>query len=142
MKKEQMEALLTSLLGCGYLDLDILDGCEYDMIDLIGIARDEMGYEKLDINNLCCAMFEMGKREIQDFLNDRIEELKDNDDLTEEEKTELDQLETLEIFEDISSFHNFIDTSISIDKNADIYTEYLKSALDNFEEKTGFSIGY
>lgn len=48
----------------------------------------------------------------------------------------------LDPFEDIQSFHNFIDTYIWIDADdkIEIYKKYVKEALDQFEEMTGFEI--
>lgn len=140
MKEDQMRALLTSLLDCGYRDLDILDSCEYDFSDLVDQVK-EMGYEKIDINNLCFAMFEIGKREIQEKIEERIEELRESED-SESDIEKLKELESLSAYDDIESYHNYIDTSIYIndsDKSA-IYEKHLKEELDKFENDTGFSI--
>lgn len=136
--------LLTALLNCGYLDLVILKDCEYDFSDLIEIVKDYDG--EININSLCSAMFELGKGDMQEAINNRIEELEEIelDELQEEEQEELKALKELNPFEDIESFHNSLDTSIYFpydSDKADIYKKYMQDALDNFENMTGFNIG-
>lgn len=134
MEKGQMEDLLIAILDCGYLDLKILDGCKYDIRELIDNLHD-MGYTKVDINNLCYAMFDKGLCELNEAIYNRIEE---------EDNNELKALfKELNPFEDTESYHNYIDTSISFtddDKEA-IYKKYFKDELDLFEHNTGFTIG-
>jgi len=137
--RDWKDILLTKLLDCGYADLQILEDCEYDFDDLIS-EIEAMGYEKPDINNLCFAMFQLALNDFQDTIDERINELKEQDELTEEEQEELDAIEGLDVREDTESYHNYIDTSIWFNNNEDIYIKYFQSALDDFEEHTGFSI--
>lgn len=137
--RDWKDILLTKLLDCGYADLQILEDCEYDFDDLIS-EIEAMGYKKPDINNLCFAMFQLALNDFQDTIDERINELKEQDELTEEEQEELDAIEGLDVREDTESYHNCIDTSIWFNNNEDIYIKYFQSALDDFEEHTGFSI--
>lgn len=145
MTNEQMTDLLTALLDCGYLDLRILNECEYNMIDLIEEV-DSMGYEKIDINNLCFAMFQLGLRDMQESISERISDLENEEELGEFEKGELEALKELEPFDDFESFHNYIDTHIYLSQYAnhkeEMYQNYCEKELNHFEKMTGFSIGF
>lgn len=136
-----MRDLLTALLKCGWMDLDILLDCQYDFDELVDDFRDNFGATTtIDVNNLAYAMFDKGKSEIRQFIEDRIETLKDEDELSEEEQQELDALQGLEPYEDIESFHNFIDTSVYFSDNQELYEKYCSEALDTFTKNTGFSL--
>lgn len=143
MKTEQMKDLLTVLLDCGYLDLRVIENCEYDFSELLEEVRD-MGYEKPNLNNLAYAMFHVGTRDISSSIENRIGDLSaDSESLNQEDQEELQALKQLEPFEDIESFHNYIDTSIYFscsDEKRDIYMKYCESELDHFSQNTGFSI--
>lgn len=152
MSKDMMENLLINLLDCGYLDLRVLNGCEYDISDLIEECK-EMGYEKPDLNNLAYAMFYIGKNDLQEAIDERIVNLEDaisdglvDDDQEKKEGIEkqIEELKTLDAREDFESFHNYLDTSIYLSNHAEekreIYEKYLQKELDQFEENTGFSL--
>lgn len=133
--------LLVALLDCGYADVYILEGCEYDMGEIV--ERCESNFGKLDINLLCITMFERGMDDIVTFVTDRICELEaigNERDLDEEEQMELDALSELAPYEDIESFHNYIDTSIWVAQHNETYELYCKEALQEFEEMTGYCI--
>ena len=139
------EDLLTSILDCGYGDLYLLEDCQYD----IGyIVEDCIAtFENLDINNLVSIMFDYGLRDIEEAISDRIcelEAIQNERELDEDEEEELTALRTLEPFEDMQSFYNYIDTHIWIDadEKVDTYKKYMQEALDHFCEMTGFEITY
>lgn len=137
-KNEILTNLLSSVLGCGYLDIQILEGVEYDWDDIIDTLKDN-GME-LNVNTLMNEVFEVGKTEISSYILDRLEELEELEEKSEGEEEEYKKLLELDVYEDIESFHNYIDTSIYFVKNGEIYTEYLMEQLDYFEEMTGFRI--
>ena len=134
--------LLVELLGCGYGDLSVLEGCRYDFSEIIEECYSVYG--KLELNALARIMFEFGIREIGDYINDRIEEIEDaveeEDMLSAELKEELYDLRDLDVYEDIQSFHNFLDTSIWVCNHNETYEKYLEKALDMFSENTGYCI--
>lgn len=139
------EDLLTSILDCGYGDLYLLEDCQYDIGEIVEDCIATFG--GLKINNLVRIMFDYGLRDIETARDDRICELEaipNERELDEDEEDELATLRTLEPFEDMQSFHNFIDTHIWIDAKEKVpaYTKYLKEALDHFCEMTGFEITY
>lgn len=158
-----MTDLLTSVLDCGYADLDVLMNCKYDISDLMDEVRD-MGYQMPNLNNLAMAMFYIGRRAIQEWIDNRKDEVeeeidaiddwfKDNEahalgDIADEETRKealeemLKALEGLEPQEDIESFHNFMDTSVyfSSGEKKEIYIKYCKDALDEFYDNTGYCL--
>ena len=134
--------LLIELLGCGYADLSVLEGCKYDFSDIIEECYSVYG--KLELNALAKIMFDFGIREIGEYIDNRIDELanyvEEEDELPEELREELNALRDLYVYEDIQSFHNFLDTSIWICNHNDVYKKYLGEALLTFEENTGYYI--
>jgi len=145
-ENEIMTDLLTGLLNCGYRDLDNIMDCKYDMEDLIEEVKNS-GDESIDINNLTYAMFEKGKEEIRTSIENRIEEIEEEINNTEDKKEiknlkkELKEIKNLDPYEDIGSFHNYCDTSIYFNEDkGDIYKKYFQEALDEFYENTGFNI--
>ena len=139
------EDLLTEICDCGYGDLYLLEDCEYDLGEIVEECQTTFG--NLKINNLVRTMFDFGLRDIEDAIKTRLAEF---DDIVEEkgrlskaEIEERDALETLEPFEDMQSFHNYIDTHIWVDakEQVNIYPAYMQEALNRFCEMTGFEIG-
>ena len=76
-------------------------------------------------------------------MDDRICELEASSnewELDADEEEELSALRALNPEEDIDSYHNFVDTHVWFENNADVYHTYMQEALDNFAEGTGFEI--
>lgn len=134
--------LLVELLGCGYGDLSVLEDCRYDFSEIIEECYEVYG--KMELNALARIMFDFGIREIGDYINNRIEEIEDmveeEDMLSEELREELHALRDLDVYEDIQSFHNFLDTSIWVCNHHKTYKKYLEEALDTFANNTGYCI--
>lgn len=134
--------LLVELLGCGYADLSVLEGCRYDFSEIIDECYSVYG--KLELNALAKIMFEFGIREIGDYICDRINSIEygvdDENMLSEELREELNALRDLDVGEDIQSFHNYLDTSIWVCNHEETYEKYLGEALDTFAKNTGYCI--
>lgn len=138
------EDLLTVILDCGYGDLYLLENCQYDMEEIIEECIATFG--NIKINNLVRIMFDFGLRDIETARDDRIceiEAIQNERELDEEEREDLEALKQLEPFEDICSFHNYIDTHIWIDNDSKrpVYEKHLSDALKRFTDMTGFTIG-
>lgn len=136
------DALLCSLLGCGSLDLVLLDGIEFDWDDVIDRADFE-SFEDADLNSLMRAVVSLGIDGIAEAIDERVsllETLEESGNLPDDDADELRQLTTLEPREDIESFHNCLDTHVYFAKNGDIYRKYLGEPIEEFEENTGFPI--
>lgn len=132
------DTFLCALLGCGTADLSLLDDCDVDMYDVVEECRDR--YEDMEINNVVRTIFDMGIQAIETICNEKIAELKGRGNLSPVESVELEELLQLSPWRDVKSYHNFLDTSVWIDQNGEIYRELLPDALQEFERITGFSI--
>lgn len=134
--------LLVELLGCGYADLSVLEGCKYDFSDIIEECYSVYG--KLELNALAKIMFDIGISEIENYIEHRIEEIEDSVEyenmLHEELRKELHALRELDPHDDIESFHNYLDTSIWVNNHKRTYKRYLGPALDRFADDTGYCI--
>lgn len=151
--------LLIELLDCGYADLSVLEDCKYDMRDMVERCKWELG--NITLNGLASVMFDLGREDIESkrlSLIDDLEAEKDEWDkalergqeLTEEDQERYDALENdidllkeFDVYENLESFHNYLDTSIWVSGTSDDerIKELLKDAFDEFEENTGYSIG-
>lgn len=142
MDKDRLMLLLSEILDCGIIDLSIMDGCKYDFGDVLKGASDSG--DSFDINELCRAMFNLGKDDMVNNINKRISRLDSNPNLTKEKIEELACLQQLNPYEDIESYHNYSDTSIYVRTDISgrdvLYEKYCKREFKMFEEMTGFSI--
>lgn len=139
------EDLLTAILDCGYGDLYLLEGCRYDIGEIVEECMQICN--RLEINTLVRIMFEFGLSDIDTARNDRIceiEAIQNERELDEEEEIELRMLRKMEPLRDFASYHNYIDTHIwlATKENGDAYQRYLGNAIKNFREMTGFEIGF
>lgn len=137
------ENLLLALLGCGTLDLDMLDDVKYDFYDIID-QLDGQPIQEAGFNGLMRAVVDVGIIHIKEALEDRLRELRwnrDNDNLSDRETEELNALEQIDPDDDIRSYHNCLDTNVWFERNGAVYRTYLSEAVDSFEENTGLCIG-
>lgn len=134
------EMLLCAILDCGIADLSVIEDCEYDMEEIAEECRFQFG--KVSLNGMSECIFYKGKRGIQDAIDDRINEIEDIDEesRTSDEREEYVDLLSLNPYEDIEEFHNFLDTSVWFKKNGSLYKKYVPSALERFEQNTGYYI--
>lgn len=131
------ETALCCLLDCGTADLSLLDDVDVDIYDTLKECREEYG--DTNINNIVRVIFDIGTQELQSFVNGRIAELEGQDELSEEEDEELDALRKCEPYDDVRSYHNYLDTSVWFEEHAEIYAKYARPGIEAFEELTGFS---
>lgn len=138
------ESLLCAILDCGCMDLSVLDDVQCDWEDVIedlnqrGMTLPEAGF-----NGLMRSVVYVGLSHLQTAINDRIcelEAIEGERDLEPEEQEELDRLRDLSPYDDIESWHNYLDSSAYFEKNEDTYREYLQDALDAFRYDTGFNL--
>lgn len=143
------EDFLMNLLNCGVLDLKLIDDVGYDWCDILdGETLGEMlsdgSRQRETLNYIMRRVVEFGIDQLTTAVADRICELEaipDERELDVDEEEELEALRTLNPEEDIENYHNFIDTHVWFENNADAYRTYLQEALDDFTEGTGFEIG-
>ena len=139
---------LISILHCGVCDLGLIDDVGYNWCDILdsetlGEMLSGGSRQREILNYLMRRVVEFGIEQITTAVDDRICELEaiPNDrELDADEEKELSALRALNPEEDIDSYHNFIDTHVWFENNADVYHTYMQEALDNFAEGTGFEI--
>ena len=139
---------LISILHCGVCDLSLIDDVGYNWCDILdsetlGRMLSSGSRQRDTLNYLMRRVVEFGIRQITTAVDDRICELEaiPNDrELDADEEKELSALRALNPEEDIDSYHNFVDTHVWFENNADVYHTYMQEALDNFAEGTGFEI--
>lgn len=143
------EDFLMNLLNCGVLDLKLIDDVGYDWCDILdgemlGEMLSDGSRQRETLNYIMRRVVEFGIDQLTTAVADRICELEaitNERELDVDEEEELEALRTLNPEEDIESYHNFIDTHVWFENNADVYRTYLQEALDDFVEGTGFEIG-
>ena len=136
------DSLLLTLLGCGTLDLEMLEDIHYDFDDVID-RLDGLSIQEAGFNGLMRAVVDVGIIHIQEALEEKLAELhgyRDEGVMTEGDKRELQALEQLDPDRDIRSYHNCLDTSVWFEQNGSAYRRYLSEAIDSFEENTGLYI--
>lgn len=137
---------LMSILHCGVCDLSLIDDVGYNWCDILDsetLGEMLSSGSRQRLNYLMRRVVEFGIRQITTAVDDRICELEaiPNDrELDADEEKELSALRALNPEEDIDSYHNFVDTHVWFENNADVYHTYMQEALDNFTEGTGFEI--
>lgn len=137
---------LMSILHCGVCDLSLIDDVGYNWCDILDsetLGEMLSSGSRQRLNYLMRRVVEFGIRQITTAVDDRICELEaiPNDrELDADEEKELSALRALNPEEDIDSYHNFVDTHVWFENNADVYHTYMQEALDNFAEGTGFEI--
>ena len=128
---------LISILNCRLIDDVGYNWC--DILDSETLGKMLSG----TLNYLMRRVVEFGIEQITTAVDDRICELEANSnewELDADEEEELSALRALNPEEDIDSYHNFVDTHVWFENNADVYHTYMQEALDNFAEGTGFEI--
>ncbi|MFZ7768231.1 hypothetical protein [Bacillus licheniformis] len=102
MKLEQTKTLLVELLDCGWLDLQALECIERNFSDIIDYHNNNYGEnEKITLNSLLDANFQLTLSEVNDFIQDKIEELEEN-----EEYDKANELKALDVYDDFKTFIN------------------------------------
>lgn len=139
---------LMSILHCGVCDLSLIDDVGYNWCDILdsetlGEMLSGGSRQRDTLNYLMRRVVEFGIKQITTAVDDRICELEaiPNDrELDADEEKELSALRALNPEEDIDSYHNFVNTHVWFENNADVYHTYMQEALDNFAKGTGFEI--
>ena len=139
---------LMSILNCGVWDLSLIDDVGYNWCDILdsetlGEMLSGGSRQRETLNYLMRRVVEFGIEQITTAVDDRICELEaisNERELDADEEKELSALRALNPEEDIDSCHNFVDTHVWFENNADVYHTYMQEARDNFAEGTGFEI--
>lgn len=137
--------LLCELLECGALDLQVIDGCKYDISDIIAEVK---GYnEKITLSTLVMAIFNLFQNEVRELIDFKLGEITDEvlrlDNSDSEIVTQLIEIEEkltrLNPFDDFELWFNYLDTNMSISTNEEIYNFYIRE-IDDLVEKSGLTL--
>lgn len=139
MTFSSVEDFLIAILDCGYGDLRLIEDVKYDWSEILS----ELDIGIFRLNFIMEGVFNHGFGKMQDAIISRMNELNEERsyrELDDEEETELKKLQELNPFDDFSVFINFIDTHVWCRNNSEIYSKYMRDALDEFGDNTGFYI--
>lgn len=138
------EDFLMTFIGCGQLDLQLIDDVEYDWCDV---------FEYLDLS--CCgerklaaimsAVFYLGKSRMKEAIEERIDYLEDTEKtygISDEQRTELNELKELNPFKDLVETFNYLDTHITCVYHKAVYEVFLSKELADFADETGFEVEF
>lgn len=138
------EDFLTTFLGCGQLDLQLIDDVGYDWCDVLAnLDLSCCGDRKLPA--IMSAVFGLGKSKLAEAISERIDYLEDTKKtygISEEKETELEELKELDPYEDLEEFHNYLDTHITCVNHKAVYEAYLAKELKDFAGGTGFEVEF
>ena len=96
--------LLITILDCGYIDLNLLENCEYSMYDITDYCTTNFG--KINFSLIIESIFNIGQSNLLNEIKNRIEELKQYKEISIEEQTELEELRKLDGNSWWSNFNN------------------------------------
>lgn len=133
---DNKDYILACVLDCGIADISIIEDCKYDWNEIVEDTK--TNYGNVNLGNIFFTIMNFGQGDLANKISERIEELEGQEERGVEESEELESLKKLDVYEDIETFFNYLDTHVYIIKNEEIYRKYLEEALDDFEENTGF----
>lgn len=139
-----MQELLTGVLKCGYADLEMLGQFdEYNMEQLIEYL-DECGME-IELNNLVWAGVQLAFREVQEDIEGKLELMADEIANLPEDDEHREYIEeiidmNLILSDECETYHNYLDSHVTLLSNVEIYQEFFQDELDRFEQLTGFTL--
>lgn len=138
------EDFLMAFIGCGQLDLKLIDNVQYDWCDVLEyLDLSRCGDRKLSA--IMSAVFYLGKSRLEEAITERIDYLEDTEKtygISEEQKNELNELKELDPYEDLEEYHNYIDTHITCVNHKAVYEVFLSKELADFADGTGFEVEF
>lgn len=150
--------MVEEMLKCGSLDIQMLDKCEYDYDD-IKSNIDYLRVEDIDINTILASCIDFFisniQYEIENKINETESDLKELERYIDENngnvdikyvedremlEQELEELQSLNAYDDIEYYTNYLDTSVYIvDRDTrELYSKYLKEEVEKENERLGF----
>lgn len=121
------EDFLMTFIGCGQLDLQLIDDVEYDWCDVLErVDFTCLGERKMSA--IMHAVFDVGKDEINEAIRERIDYLEDTKKtygISEEQENELKDLKKLNPYNDLEEYHNYLDTHVTCVNHKSVYKKFL-----------------
>ena len=151
--------MVSEMLKCGFLDIEMLDKCDYSYDDIKDYIEDYK-IKDIDINIILGACINYFQNMIQEKIDEKITEtesdlkgLEDYEDtyngnISYEDtnaiidlRKKLEELQNLSACDDIEYYTNCLDTSVYIvdDEVREIYKKYLKDEVEKENEMLGFA---
>lgn len=145
MNELQMTNLLSAILDCGVADISILDGVEYDWDRVISEAKQESEMTdgaSLNLQSLFNAVINIGLSNIDGIIEKRKEDMEDDDFIDEHGLQVLKDHESLNPYEDFTTYFNYLDSHVYVSKNQELYKKYFENEIEVFEKNTGFEVKF
>lgn len=125
------EDFLMTFIGCGQLDLQLIDDVEYDWCDVLErVDFTCLGERKMSA--IMHAVFDVGKDEINEAIRERIDYLEDTKKtygISEEQENELKDLKKLNPYNDLEEYHNYLDTHVTCVNHKSVYKKFYRKSL-------------
>ena len=140
----EVEELFANLLNCGTSDWACLDSCNVDIREIAKEIVENEG-RMPDLEDILDRIFQHGIEMMKNAVEDKIQELGlllnnlSEKDL-QETKEVLEKIEALNPSEDMVYYVNYLDSSLSIIKNRDVYEKYFGNTIRKIEDMTGYDI--
>ncbi|MBR1561217.1 MAG: hypothetical protein IJ646_13350 [Clostridia bacterium] len=130
---------LCAILGCGCADISLIEHTTYCYDDVL-VELAQRGC-RLTLASLCNGIIWLGKKEMQEAIDQRIAELEEALIECELHMTpEYRALLTVNPEEDIKMDFNYLDMHVILESNASLYLEYLMDECEQFQDHTGFGL--
>lgn len=135
------EEWLCEIMGCGIADIHMLDDVKFDIARVLRNAKN-MGYDDpFELNTVLASAVDLAKSELQVEIDKRLHRIM-NEKGYDDAKRDPDYIElsSLDPYEDIGEWHNYLDTNVYFEKNEELYRKHLYDECIIFESMTGLPL--
>lgn len=140
---KRREGLLCGILGCGFLDLRIIDDCRYDMTQICNDLKES--HKDVSLNAVIEEIFRLGVLELEEMVSIRKEDTEirlesavKGSKLERLLNEQMEEIKSLCPKEDVVWYTNFLDSDIGFLKNESVYRKYFPGEISEIEDDMGF----
>lgn len=140
---KRREGLLCGILGCGFLDLRIIDDCRYDMTQICNDLKES--HKDISLNAVIEEIFRLGVLELEEMVSIRKEDTEirlesavKGSKLERLLNEQMEEIKSLCPKEDVVWYTNFLDSDIRFLKNESVYRKYFPGEISEIEDDMGF----
>ena len=140
---KRREGLLCGILGCGFLDLRIIDDCRYDMTQICNDLKES--HNDVSLNAVIEEIFRLGVLELEEMVSIRKEDTEirlesavKGSKLERLLNEQMEEIKSLCPKEDVVWYTNFLDSDIRFLKNESVYRKYFPGEISEIEDDMGF----
>lgn len=137
------EELLCGILGCGFLDLRMIDDCRYDMTQIFNDLKES--HKDVSLNAVIEEIFRLGVFELEEMVSIlkedteiRLKRVSKGSKLERLLNEQMEEINSLCPKEDVVWHTNFLDSDIGFLKNESVYRKYLPGEISEIEDDMGF----